>query len=57
MGNLNVRVDRRQRERFKKRCKSQGLSIEFVISQLLQKVISGEIAFEQKIRVKEIRKG
>lgn len=42
---LNVKMNRKQREAFKKRCREQGVTIEQAIPVLLQRVVDGEIGF------------
>lgn len=41
---LNVRVGTKQRERFKKKCRSQGITLKYAVSQLIQKAIDDEVA-------------
>ena len=43
--NLNVRVNKRQREEFKKKCRGQGITVESSVSMLMKKVVDGEIGF------------
>lgn len=42
---LNLPIDKELRERFKKRCKRQGITIQKAVPMLMQKVVDGEMGF------------
>lgn len=43
--NLNVKVNKKQREEFKRKCRGQGITVERAVSMLMGKVVAGEIGF------------